>query len=282
MTPQIWVWALPAVFLLTIGWTLVHRRRLRGRRLYQAELERALADGILTDEEARELESVRERRDLSEHEVRMVAVSLYRRALRDAMADARITEEENETLERTRTQLGLSDTDLADDVKQLQRIRVLAGVERGELPKMNPPLDLADGEVAHWAVHARLAEKLIVPGRRTYLRSVDLDVTGHAPFAATGERSVLATSTEILPIDTGLLVVTNRRTIFEGARKNLSIPHMKLQSIALFQDSVALDETDPANTSFFLVPDPELTAAILLCAARNRQNELKSLTTRSA
>jgi hypothetical protein len=273
---------LPAVVLLSVSGMLLHRRRLRGRRLYQVELERALADGILTEDEERELETVRERRDLSDHEVRMVAVSLYRRALKDAISDARITEEEDETLQRMRTQLGLSDTDLADDVKQLQRIRVLAGVERGELPKMNPPLDLAEGEVAHWAVHARLAEKLIVPGRRTYLRSINLDVPGHTPFAATGERSVLATSTEILPIDTGLLVVTNRRAIFEGARRNLSVPHMKLQTIALFQDSVALDETDPANTSFFLVPDPELTAAILLCAARKRQIELKNLTTRSA
>ena len=78
------------------------------------------------------------------------------------------------------------------------------------------------------------------------------------------------------------MVVTSRRTIFEGARKNLSVPHMKLQTVELFQDSVALDETDPASTSFFLVPDPELTAAILLCAARKRQNELKSLATRTA
>jgi hypothetical protein len=282
MTPQIWIWAFPVVLLLTGGWMLFHRRRLRGRRLYHEELERALADGILTEDEERELESVRERRDLSDQEVRMVAVSLYRRALRDAISDARITEAEDETLQRMRAQLGLSDKDLADDVKQLQRVGVLAGVERGELPKMHPPLDLADGEVAHWAVHARLADKLIVPGRRTYLRAVDLEVPGNAPFAATGERSVLATSTEILPIDTGLLVVTSRRTIFEGARKSLSVPHMKVQAIALYQDSVALDETDPPNTSFFLVPDPELTAAILLCAARKRQNELKSLTTRSA
>jgi hypothetical protein len=282
MTLQIWIWAIPAILLLTGGWMVVRRRRLHGRRLYHEELERALADGILTEDEERELETVRERRDLSDQEVRMVAVSLYRRALKDAMSDARITEEEDETLHRMRTQLGLSDTDLADDVKQLQRIRVLAGVERGELPKMNPPLDLADGEVAHWAVHARLAEKLVVPGRRTYLRALNLEVPGNAPFAATGERSALATSTEILPIDTGLMVVTSRRTIFEGARKNLSVPHMKLQTVELFQDSVALDETDPASTSFFLVPDPELTAAILLCAARKRQNELKSLAPRSA
>lgn len=282
MTPQTWYWAVPAVLLLAGGWTLMRRRRLRGRRLYQQELERALADGILTEEEERELESVRERRDLSDAEVRMVAVSLYRHALKDAMSDARITQQEDESLQTLRAHLGLSDADLAADVKQMQRVQVLAGVERGELPKIVAPLDLADGEVAHWAVHARLADQLIVPGRKTELRAVNFEIASATPFSASGERSGLGASQEILPIDTGLLIVTNRRTIFEGARKHLNVPHMKLRTIDLFHDGVALDETDPAHASFFLVPDPELTTAILLSAARTRQNELRNLTTRSA
>ena len=261
---------------------LLHRRRLRGRRLYQRELERALADGILTEEEALELEAVRARRDLSAEEVRIVAVSLYRRALKDAISDARITEQEEATLSRMRQQLGLSDVDLAADVKQLQRARVLAGVERGDLPKIEPPIELADGEVAHWAVHARLADQLIVPGRKTSLRAVGFTVSDTTPFSVSGERSELAPSPEILPIDIGLMIVTSRRTIFEGARKHLIVPHMKLRMIDLFQDGVALDETDPAHATFFLVPDPELTAAILLSAVRARQDELKNLTTRSA
>lgn len=261
---------------------LLRRRRLRGRRLYQQELERALADGILTEEEAQELETVREARDLTAQEVRMVAVSLYRRALKDAISDARITEQEDETLQRLRGQLGLSDTDLAADVKQMQRVRVFAGVERGELPRLDAPVDLADGEIAHWAVQARMADQLIVPGRKTTLHAIGFEVSAATPFSVNGERSELATSAEILPVDIGLIVVTNRRTIFDGARKHLSVPHMKLRMIDLFRDGVALDETDPAQTSYFLVPDPELTAAILLCAVRTRQNELKNLTTRTA
>ena len=277
-------WVVPALLAAAVAaFAYWRHRRLRARRLYHQSLEQALADGILTDDEARELAAVREKRDLSDDEVRMVALSLYRRALNDAIADSRITEQEDETLEQLRTQLGLSDTDLRADVEQMQRVRVLAAVERRELPRIaTPPIDVAEGEICHWAAHARLADQLVVPGRRTDLRAVSFTFDAATPFSAVGERSALGPSAEILPVDIGLMVITNRRTVFQGLRKNLSLPHMKLRAIDLFQDGVALDETDPPHSSYFLVSDPELTAAILLCAARTRQHELKNLTTRSA
>lgn len=276
------LWLLPVVVLAAGGAIALQRRRRRGRRLYQQELERALADGILTEEEARELANVREERDLTAAEVRMVAISLYRRALREAMADARITEQEDESLQRMRDQLGLSDADLAADVKQLQRIRLFAGVERGELPKTQAPIDTADGEVCHFALHGRLADLLMVPGKKADLRAIVFDVTGTAPFSVSGERSALGPSPDILPVDIGLTVITNRRTVFKGARRSVSIPHKNLRTIDLFQDGIALDERDPAHTSFLMLNDPELTAAILLVAARTRQQELKNLSTRTA
>lgn len=281
MSSEIWLVALPIVIAIA-GLSLLQRRRARSRDLYQEHLERALSDGILSEQEAEELAAVRAKRDLSEGEARMVAVSLYRRALKDAVEDSRITQAEDESLQRMRAQLGLSDTDLAADVEQLQRIRVLAGIERGELPHVHAPVALADGEICHWAVQGRLADPLLVPGRRTTLRAINFDIENGAPFSVAGERSTLASSSEVLPIDIGLVVITNRRTIFHGARKNISIPHMKLRTLDLFQDGIALDETDPAHASFLLVIDPELATAILLSAARKRQAELKNLTTRSA
>lgn len=281
MSSEIWLVALP-ILIAIAGLYLLQRQRARSRDLYQEHLERALSDGILSEQEAEELAAVRAKRDLSEAEVRMVAVSLYRRALKDAVEDSRITEQEDESLQRMRAQLGLSDADLASDVQQMQRVRVLADVERGHLPHVHAPVALADGETCHWAVQGRIADPLLVPGRRTTLRAISFDVENGPAFSVAGERSTLATSSEILPVDIGLVVITNRRTIFHGARKNVSIPHMKLHTLDLFQDGIALDETDPAHTSFLLVIDPEIAAAILLSAARKRQAELKNLTTRSA
>jgi hypothetical protein len=257
---------------------LLRYRRLRNRRLYQQSLERALADGILTDEETRELASVRAETELSEAEVRMVALSLYRRALRDAVADSRITEEEDEVLQRLRGQLGLSDRDLRDDVDQLQRVRLLSEVERDHLPHVDSPIALAGGEQCHWVVQARLADRLSTPGRKSELRKLSFAVASQTVFSAAGERSELRLSDELLPIDMGVLLVTDRRILFRGARRTVNLPHLKLASIDLYKDGVAVEENEPARRSFFIVDDPELTAAVLLRAARDRTSQLRGLT----
>jgi hypothetical protein len=277
------LWAVPVAAVAVVGGVSIMRyKRIRGRRLYKHQLEQALADGILTEEETRQLASVRAEEELSEAEVRMVALSLYRRALRDAEADSRITEEESEQLTRLRAQLGLSDRDLRGDHAQLQRIRVLAEVEREHLPHIEAPVQLAGGEACYWVVQARLGERLAVPGRKSELRHISFDVAAGTPFSAAGERSELRTSDEMLPIDMGVVVITDRRTLFRGARRTVAVPHMKLQSIDLYQDAIAIEETDPARRNFLIVDDPELTAAVLLTAARIRRRDVSGLTTRTA
>lgn len=282
MTPFIIALMLGSASLVGGGVAFVRTRKRRGRRLYRRSLERALADGILTEEETAELATVREQRDLSDAEVRMVALSLYRRALREAVADARITEQENAELQQLRAHLGLSDRDLRGDEAQLQRIRVLAEVERGHLPHIDAPVELDSGEECHWVIQGRLADRLNAPGRRSELSGLRFDVADQTPFSAEGERSELGPSPEILPSDLGAVLVTNRRTLFQGARRSVSVPHMKLGTLELFKDGIALDETDPVRRVFFMVDDSELTAAVLLCAARIRRRELSGLNTRSA
>lgn len=282
MRLEIWLTAGLALGTVAAAGAFLRRRKVRGRKLYQQHLERALEDGILTDDEVRELEAVREQRDLSEQEVRMVAVSLYRRALKEAEADSRITLEEDADLKKMRELLGLSDADLSADVAQLQRIRILAMIGRGELPRIGSPVNLAEGEVCHWVVQATLADQLTVPGHKVDLNAVSFDVDSAEPFAVSGPRSELRPSSVILPTDIGLAVVTNRRTIFQGARRTVNVPHMKLKTLDLFVDGIALDEADPAHTSFILVADPELSAAVLLCAARKRKAELSKLQNRTA
>ena len=276
-------WAVPLLLSAAVGGVSIMRyKRIRGRRLYKHSLEQALADGILTEEETRQLASVRAEEELSEAEVRMVALSLYRRALRDAEADSRITEEESEQLERLRGQLGLSARDLRGDHAQLQRIQLLAEIEREHLPHIEAPVQLASGEPCFWVVQARLGERLAVPGRKSELQHLSFDVAAGTPFSAAGDRSELRTSDEMLPVDMGVAVITDRRTLFRGARRTVAVPHMKLKSIDLYTDGIAIEENDPPRRNFLIVDDPELTAAVLLTAARIRRRDVSGLTSRTA
>lgn len=251
---------------------LLRERRRRARSVYMAHLESALADGILTEEEAAELESLRAASDLSEREVRMVGLALYRRALRDVAADARVTADEEAQLRRLQTQLGLSEADLAADRDQVRRVRLLAQIEAGRLPEVRAPLDLTADETCHWVVRATLCSPLALARREPV--GVVFRPDSAEPFHVEGEREALEPDPAILPLDLGVLVVTSRRAIFRGAKRRVDWPHARLDTLTLYRDGLALETADARGPRFLLVEDAELTAAILMLAARRRRTEL--------
>jgi tellurite resistance protein len=249
------------------------RSRRRARRVYQEALARALADGVLTPEETAELDKLRSDKDLSSREVRMAALALYRTALHDAAADARLTPDEDEHLRALQTHLGLSERDLGTEFLRVSRLRMLSAITSGRLPEVPCPIDLVPDEVCHWVVHATLAHRLDLPAREA-LEGVPFDVLAPEPFHANGPRSELAPSELVLPTDLGVLIVTSRRTVLQGARRTLSIPHARLQRVTLYGDGVGLEE-QAGVISLLLVDDAELTAAIVLHAARQRRAEIR-------
>ena len=261
----------------------LRRKRERSRQLYQHYLEDALADGVLTEEEADELASLRQDHALSEAEVRMVALTIYRRALSNAMADSRITSDEDATLRRLQKLLALNEDDLRADRQQMQRVHLLARIERGELPKVNAPLQLDPGEVCHWVIQARLAQKLTIPGAaRPPLAQLSYAIDDNHPFHVDGARDILSTSEEVLPLDLGMFVVTSRRTLFRGARRSHALPHIKLDRIAVYADGLKLESSEAEPNHLYLLDDAELSAAILLAAARARKAEVRGAPSRSA
>jgi hypothetical protein len=258
------------------GVLVLTRRRRRVHQHYQRKLERALADGVLSPEDMAELDRFRTDKDLSQAEVRMVARAIYRGALRDAMRSSRLRAEEHDALRRLQSQLGLTEADLGGDLNQVGRLRMLAGVEAGELPAVDSPVPLVPHEQCHWVVQCTLADELGLPrSARTELRGIRFDVTGNEPFNASGERAALRPSDRILPTDLGILAVTSRRTVFQGAKRTLNVPHARLEAITLHRDGLRLDEIGGSMRGFLLVEDAELTTAILLQAARRRRAEIR-------
>jgi hypothetical protein len=270
-----------------VGVVVLVRRRRAGRRQYAARLSEALADGIITHEEMAELDALRAKHEITGAQARMAALAGYRRVLREAVADHELTPEEDATLERLQEQLGLRPADIRADLTQLSRLRLLARIAAGDLPIVAAPgVSLVAGEAGHWVVRATLAERLAIPTPgRAALRAREFDVDSAESFSARGERDALKLQEDILPRDLGVLLITSRRTIFQGARRTLSVPHARLGRVALYVDGVRLDEGQNTGESatapvrrFFLVDDAELTAAFALQAARLRRDHIRPAT----
>jgi hypothetical protein len=260
--------------IAVLAWQ-ARRRRVRARQLYQRRLETALEDGLLTPDEVDELERLRVDEDLSPAEVRVVARAIYRSALKDVLADAKLTDEEDAALRRLQTQLGLQERELGRDHVQLSRLRLFAQVESGRLPVVDAPIPLVSEEICHWVVQASLAERLGHPRSGPPPRGVSFRVAGPEPFHVDGDRDALRPLESILPIDLGVLIVTSRRTVFQGAKRTLSVPHARLETLVLHDDGLRLDELGGNTRGYVLVDDAELTAAIVLQAARRRRADIR-------
>jgi hypothetical protein len=252
------------------------RRRRRARAEYQRLLQQALDDGVLSPDEIEELESVRRQGALTPEEVRTAALAIYRVALRDAAADARLTHEEASALERLQAQLGLSEHDLGSDYNRLSRLRLLARIAEGNMPEVQCPVQLVPEERCHWVVQCTLADRISMPqGTRRELHALSFQVTGAEPFAAAGKRDALRPAEDVLPSDLGALIVTSRRTIFQGAKRTISVPHARTEAVSLYADGVRIEEIGQSARRYFLVDDPELACAVLLQSARQRRAEIR-------
>jgi hypothetical protein len=268
--------ALLSLLVLATGiYALLQARRRKSRGLYQRQLESALADGSLSADEIAELERLRQAKDLSSAEVRTIARAIYRRALNDALHDDHLSPEEDQALRGLQTQLNLSEAELERDHLQLSRLRLLAQVANGHLPVVEPPIPLVPQETCHWVVQTSFAERLGLARKADALRGIRLSVSGDEPLTVKGERDSLRPSEAILPIDLGVLVITSRRTHFQGAKRTLTIPHARLEHILLYADGIRLDELGGNAKAHLLVDDAEVTAAIMLQAARRRRAEIR-------
>lgn len=271
--------------LAAVGVILLLRQRQAGRALYRTRLLDAVADGTITNEEFAEIEALRERHEISQAQARLAALAAYRRALGNAVADAELTPEEDAALQRLQEQLGLRPGDIRADLTQLSRLRLLGRVAAGDLPRVDAPrIQLVPDEHCHWLVRATLAERVALPSSgKAALRSIDFRVDADTPFEARAQRDGLRLSADVLPHDLGVLAVTSRRIIFQGAKRTISIPYARLTHVALYSDGVRVDEAPSANGQekapstrrFFLVDDAELTAAIALQAARLRREQIR-------
>lgn len=273
-------WIIPVLVASIAGLfalrALARRRRRRARAEYQRLLQQALDDGVLTPEETAQLEAVRQEGALTPEEVRMAALAIYRSALRDAAADSRLTEEEDATLKRLQEQLGLSERDLGADFERLSRLRMLARIAEGNLPDVHSPVQLVPEERCHWVVQCTLADRISMPQTvRRELVGLSFPVMSPEPFAAIGPRDSLRPAEDILPNDLGALIITSRRTIFQGAKRTISVPHARTDTVSLYADGVRIEEIGQSARRYFLVEDPELACAILLQAARRRRAEIR-------
>ena len=150
---------------------------------------------------------------------------------------------------------------------------LVSAINGGVMPEVaEPHLLPKKGEVVHAEVTANLMKEVAVREYRGGSSGFSFPIgkTGvrYRTGAVRGRMVQVGTSIEVA--DTGLLVVTNKRTVFMGSKKTVDMPLPKLVNLDVFEDGIRFHMSNRVNPPLFQIGDlSEFVAAVIGKAASN-------------
>ncbi len=193
-------------------------------------------------------------------------------AFTDAMADQRLTADEEQRIAQISENLGVKISHDAETQQRMDRFRLLARIDNGQLTPIDPGVLLQRGEVCHARFTSAVHE----------LRTVTKAIGYHGPAGRIRIMKGLSwrygyvnvnrvTSEQLRELDSGTLLVTNKRLLFNGSKKNLSIPLRRVIHFTLFKDAIQIEKDSGKDQFFKGAGDIELIGAILdACLRQSR------------
>lgn len=215
------------------------------KRSLENLLLRATEDKRFDETEKAEMKALIDIFNLSENEAEKVYSQALTKALSnyisEAVRDGDWSPEEEETLLKFAEEFNVKPNLDPDTQKLLNRLRLVWEAQHGKLPSIPVNIKLQRGEVCHFHTVARLAEwkKEVVSqsysGPRISFRVAKGIYLSHGTYKRHREvREVLK------EIDQGDLYLTNKRALFKGSRKSISLPFNKIIDVDLYTDGVYL------------------------------------------
>jgi hypothetical protein len=211
------------------------------------EVQGAIADDRLTLAERAKIEDLtRALRLTDEITARILNRARLARlevAAKAAVADERLSPTEMADLAALARALGTSLSFDAATQQTLDRYALLWHIENGQLPAVTVPIVLQRGEICHAVADAVWMEMRTRTERVNYGGPVmSVRICKGVRYRVGSVRVQRITRDELTPIDQGRLYVTNKRIIFDGAKKNTAIRYSSLIAFEPFGDGVVLEK----------------------------------------
>lgn len=144
------------------------------------------------------------------------------------------------------------------------RMKTLWRLENDSLPVMETNVYLQRGEICHFMgagdwLESRTVTKRVNYGGLGYRVRIMKGL--YYQGGSMGLQRV--TSEEIQTIDTGLVYVTNKRVLFNGGYKNMSLPLNRIISLVPYSDGLGVEKDRGRTPIFRIGEDAEMMAIIL-------------------
>ncbi len=135
-----------------------------------------------------------------------------------------------------------------------------------ELPVVDSPIPLRAGESCHWVGEVEWIEARVTTSRVDYSgASLSVPVAKGVRFRLGSIAPKRVTARELQVVDTGRLVITNKRLFFDGRAKNTTIEMRHLVGVGIDGASLLLDKTSGRDPRLrVLEGDSPLAAAVIV------------------
>lgn len=219
--------------------------RAAGLKLLHREITRALDDEIITHEERDGLHLAATEVGLTSDDVAAALVHqispIYSGRIHQALSDGQLSPEEEQDLARLAENLGLSpqhDSKLRD---AMDRARTYWNVLHGPLPSVESPFYLQKNEQCSFTTSAQAFERRSRTRSVGYAgASVSIPIVRGVRFRIAQGRVQRQTEEYQHSFGTGTFCATNKRLIWNGPNKNISINLRKVIDFEPYTDGVQI------------------------------------------
>lgn len=206
---------------------------------YELVLLEAMADGVLTEAEIKELDALRTTLKMKDEDVRVIRLKAFQRAIDAVKADGLFTPKEEHDLEKIRGYLGLGESELARNRATLAKMRVLYEIHKGNLPLDEVPgLGLERGEQTHMCVPATFFA--VRHDTRLLNRGAGPVFNAGTPYRMGAGRVFPLAESELGDEVLGTWTVTNQRVMFNSGQHAFRLRYEKLVNVTVFADAFLL------------------------------------------
>lgn len=152
--------------------------------------------------------------------------------------------------------------DLATE-RELARFALLWRIENGDIPEVPVAIQLQRGETCHFVAHATWNESRRTTETVDYNQGVSFRIARGVYYRVGATQPQRVTSKGLTEIDRGTLYLTNRRVLFDGERRNSTIPLSNLISFQVYADGLQLEKSTGRSHYLLFGTEVELAAVTL-------------------
>jgi len=239
-----------------------------GSEIYRNKFIEVISNGKLEKSEEEFLDNLQNSLRLSANDaekIRNESRQKYMQELLDKTTeDGLISPDEWQELNNTAKNLDVTINYDIETKAKIEKLKLYWHIEKGELPVVNVSINLQREEKCYFASKADLLENRTVTHRVNYGGPTARIKIMKGIYYRAGSLGVQRiTSDQILQADTGDIYLTNKRLIFVGRKKNLTIPYSKILSVNPYYDGVSIDKGTGKSPIFKLSYNGDILSMIL-------------------